>query len=98
MNEKVNTIFISPVTFTSDFDVALNTRNAGQGSVFCVIIYIQRFKVIDCQETVSEPKCYQSTMIERPTYLSTSLSAQRITFSIFLLIFNKYNVMIILQN
>ena len=31
INEKVNTILISPKTLTSYFDVALNKRNAGQG-------------------------------------------------------------------
>ena len=36
MNEKVNTIFISPETSTSYFDVALNKRDAGQGPVFYV--------------------------------------------------------------
>ena len=36
INEKVNTIIISPETATSYFDVALNKRNAGQGSVFYV--------------------------------------------------------------
>ena len=36
INEKVNTILISPKTLTSYFDVALNKRNAGQGSVFYV--------------------------------------------------------------
>ena len=35
-NENINTIFISPVTLTSYFDVALNKRNAGQGSAFGV--------------------------------------------------------------
>ena len=39
LNEKVNTIFISPVTFTSDFDVAFNKINIGQGSVFCVWLF-----------------------------------------------------------
>ena len=39
LNEKVNTIFISPVTFTSYFDVALNKRNAGLGCVFCVWLF-----------------------------------------------------------
>ena len=34
--EKVHTIFISPETLTSYFDVALNKRNAGEGSVFCI--------------------------------------------------------------
>ena len=34
INEKVNTILISAETLTSYFDVALNKRNAGQGSVF----------------------------------------------------------------
>ena len=36
INEKINTIFISPVTLTSKFDIPLNKRNAGQGSVFYV--------------------------------------------------------------
>ena len=36
INEKVNTIFISPETSTSYFDVALNKCDADQGSVFCV--------------------------------------------------------------
>ena len=36
INEKVNTTFISLETLTSYFDVALNKRNAGQGSVFYV--------------------------------------------------------------
>ena len=36
INAKVNKIFISPETLTSYFDVALNKRNAGQGSVFYV--------------------------------------------------------------
>ena len=30
---------LSPMTLTSDFDVALNKRNAGQGSVFCVWLF-----------------------------------------------------------
>ena len=34
INEKFNTIVISPETLTSYFDVALNKPNAGQGSVF----------------------------------------------------------------
>ena len=38
-NEKVNTIFISPVTLTSYFDVTLYKRNAGQRSVFCVWLF-----------------------------------------------------------
>ena len=36
INEKVNIIFISPVTLTSYSEVALNKRNACQGSVFYV--------------------------------------------------------------
>ena len=36
INYKVNTIFISPETSTSYFDVPLNKRNAGQRSVFYV--------------------------------------------------------------
>ena len=38
-------------------------------------------------KTVSETKCYLSTTIERPTYLSTLTSAQRTTISIFLYFF-----------
>ena len=37
--EKVNTIFISSVTLTSYFDVALNKRNAGQRDVFRVWLF-----------------------------------------------------------
>ena len=40
---------------------------------------------------VSETKCHLSTKIERPTYLSTLTSAQRITMSIFL------NIMVVMQ-
>ena len=39
INDNVNTIFISPKTVTSYFDVALNNRNAGQGSVFLVWLF-----------------------------------------------------------
>ena len=85
INEKVNTILISLETLTSYFEVALNKRNAGQGSVF----YAWSFSCNDsislaCQKTVSETKCYLSTKIERPTNLSTLTSAQRITMSKFL--------------
>ena len=67
INAKVNKNFISPETLTSYFDVALNKRNVGQGSVF----YVWSFSYKDCQKTVSETKCYLSTKIEPPTYLST---------------------------
>ena len=46
INEKVNTIFISPETLTSYFDVALNKRNADQGSVF----YLWSFS---CNDSIS---------------------------------------------
>ena len=36
INEKANTIFISPKMLKSYFDVPLNKRNTGQGAVFCV--------------------------------------------------------------
>ena len=36
MNEKGNTIFISPETLTSYFDVALKKIKAGQGAVLSV--------------------------------------------------------------
>ena len=46
INEKVNTIFISPETLTSYFDVGLNKRNAGQGSVFYVCSF-------SCNDSIS---------------------------------------------
>ena len=58
---------------------------------------MQRFNVSDCQKTVSETQCYLSTKIQRPTYLSTLTSAQRITISIFLYFLDKYNIMIVMQ-
>ena len=38
INAKANKIFISPETLTSYFDVVLNIRNAGQGSIFYATI------------------------------------------------------------
>ena len=46
INAKVNKIFISPETLASYFDVALNKRNAGQGSVF----YVWSFS---CNDSIS---------------------------------------------
>ena len=46
INGRVNTIFISPETFTSYFDVALKKRNAGQGFVF----YVKSFS---CNDIIS---------------------------------------------
>ena len=94
---KKLTIFISPVTFKSYFDVALNKWNVGQGSVFCVWLFsCNELMSLAVRKRFSETKCSLSISIERPTYLSTSMSARRITFSIFLLILEKYNVMILL--
>ena len=39
INDKVNTIFISPETLTSYFGVALNKRNADQGDVVRVWLF-----------------------------------------------------------
>ena len=39
INENVKTIFISPVTLTSYFDVALNKHNAAGGSLVCVWLF-----------------------------------------------------------
>ena len=51
INEKVNIIFISCETSTSYFDVALNKRDAGQGSVFYAwIFFMQQFNVSGCQK------------------------------------------------
>ena len=44
--KKVNKIFISPETFTAHFDVALNKRNGGQGSV----LYVWSFS---CNDSIS---------------------------------------------
>ena len=85
INVKINKLFISPETLTSHFDVALNKRNArSRVCILCMVVFMQRFDISGCQITVSETKCYVSTKIERPTYLSTLTSAQRITISIFL--------------
>ena len=46
INENVNKVFISPVTFTSYFDVALSKHNEGQGSVFCVWL-------LSCKDSMS---------------------------------------------
>ena len=75
LNEKVNTIFISPETLTSYVDVALNKRNAGHGAVFRVWLFSCKYSVSGCQKMVSDTKCYLSTTIERLTYLSTLTSA-----------------------
>ena len=39
INENFKKKFISPVTSTSYFDVALDKRNAGRGSLFCVWLF-----------------------------------------------------------
>ena len=46
INKKINTIFNSPEVSTSNFDVALNKRNAGQGSLF----YVWSFS---CNDSIS---------------------------------------------
>ena len=46
VNEKVNTICISPETFLFYFDVALNKRNAGQGTIF-------RVWLLPCNDSMS---------------------------------------------
>ena len=58
---------------------------------------MQRFNISGCQKTVSETKCYLSTDIERPTYLSTLTSAQKNLNLNIPLISDKYNVMIVMQ-
>ena len=39
INEKVN-IFFSPETLTSYVDVALDKRDAGEGHVFCIWLFL----------------------------------------------------------
>ena len=82
--KKNYTFFISPMTLTSYFEVALNKRKAGKEFVFYIVVFMQRFNISGCQKMVSDTKCYLSTTIKRPTYLSTLTSAQIITISIFL--------------
>ena len=65
INEKVNTsfIFVSPVTLKSYFDVALNKRNGGQGSLFCVWL-------LSCNDAMSlavRKRLLRLTAIERPS-------------------------------
>ena len=82
---KVNAIFISPVTLMCYFDVALNTCNAGQGSVFCVWL-------ISCNDPMSLAVGKRFLRLNAvhllrsnvETYLSTLTSAQRIINSLFL--------------
>ena len=60
---------------------------------------MQRFNISGCQKTFSETKCYLSTILERPTYLSTLTSVQRINHNFNItLILDKYNIMIVMQN
>ena len=94
---KKLTTFILTVTLTSYFDVALNKRQADQESVFCVWLFHAMIQCL-CQKTVSETHCYMylSITTERPTYLSTFTSAQRIAISIFL-IMDEYVIMIEMQ-
>ena len=57
---------------TSNFDVALNKRNAGQGAIFRVCNdSVQRFIDSGCQKMFSATKCYLSNTIENLTYLLT---------------------------
>ena len=80
---KKLTIFISPETLISCFDVALNKHNAGLVSVFYVWSFTCNDSIsLAVSKRVSETKCYLSSKIERPTYLLTLKSAQRITISI----------------
>ena len=85
INEKVNTIFILPVTLMSFFDVALNIRNAGRGSSFCVWL----FSCNDSMSLVARKRFLRLSVMYRlgsnvQRNLSTLTSAQRITISIFL--------------
>ena len=45
INEKVNTVLISPETLTSYVDVALNKSNAGQGAVFHVWLFSCKYSM-----------------------------------------------------
>ena len=83
-NENVNTIFISPVALSSDFDIALNKHYAGQGAVFCVWLFSCSNSMSSCQKAVSETKYYLSTAIECSIFLSLLMLLQRITISVFL--------------
>ena len=76
INEKVNTIFISPEPLTSYFDAALNKRNADQGAVFRVWLF-------SCNDSMSPAvrRCFLrldvifATTIKRLTYFSTLTAA-----------------------
>ena len=64
INEKVNTIFISPETLTSYFDVALNKRNADQGSEF----YVWSFSCKDSISLAVRKRFLRLNVIYRPTW------------------------------
>ena len=61
INEKLNRIFISPETLTSYFDVALNKRNAGQGSV----VYVWSFSCNDSMSLASRKRFLRLNVIYR---------------------------------
>ena len=61
-----------------------------------MVVFVQRSMSLAVRKEVSETKCYLSTTIERPTYLSTLTQAKNHNFNI-PLIFNIYNIMIVMQ-
>ena len=61
INAKVNKIFISPEMLTSYFDIALNKRNAGQGSVF----YVWSFSCKDSMSLVVRKRFLRLNVIYR---------------------------------
>ena len=92
-NEKVNTIFISPVTLTSEYDVALNKRNACQGSVFCVWLFLCN----DSMSLVVRKSYFRLNVIYRlQSNVQHICRRSRHNFNI-PLILAKYNIMINLQ-
>ena len=88
INEKVNTVFISPETLTSYFDgVALSKRNAGQGSVF----YVWSFS---CNESLSQ--AVRKWFLRPNVIYRLKSNIQRICRRI-PLILDKYYIMIVMQ-
>ena len=98
INEKVNTIFISPVTLTSYFDVALNKVYAEQGSVFCA-------RLFSCNDSMSLAvrkrflRLNVTIDYDRTTnvLVDINVGSKNHNFNI-PLILNKDNIMISMQN
>ena len=62
-----------------------------------MVVFMQKFNASDCQKMNSETKCYLSTIIEKSNVsVDVHVGIRNHNFK-FLLILNKYNIMIVMQ-